>query len=196
MTSRSYTERIVMFVLALIFIPLSACTTTKSADYYFNPDMDFESVKTAAVMPFDNLTREQLASDRVRDVFINVLLSTGKMYVVPAGEVKRGILLSGVTSPASPSKEEIIKLASIMKVDVILTGAVREYGEVRSGASSANIISISIQMIEGQSGKIIWTASSTKGGIGIRDRLLGGGGRPMNDVTEEAVNDILNKYFH
>ncbi|RJQ49028.1 MAG: penicillin-binding protein activator LpoB [Nitrospiraceae bacterium] len=181
--------------LVLTVISLVSCTASKLIDIYFDPNMDLGAVRTAAVMPFDNLTREQMAADRVRDVFINKLLSTGEIYVVPSGEVKRGILLLGISNPSSPSTEETVKLASLIKVDVIITGTVREYGEVRSGTTSANIISLSLQMIEGLSGKIIWTASSTKGGISTKDRLLGGGGRPMNDVTEEAVNDILNKFF-
>lgn len=195
MRKRNVIEFFWKVALVLTVISLVSCTTSGPIDVYFDPNMDLKAVRTAAVMPFNNLTREQMAADRVRDVFINKLLSTGEIYVVPPGEVKRGVLLLGITDPASPSAEEIIKLASLLNVDVIITGSVREYGEVRSGTASANIISISLQMIEGLSGKIIWTASSTKGGISTKDRLLGGGGRPMNDVTEEAVNDILNKFF-
>jgi hypothetical protein len=28
------------------------------------------------------------------------------------------------------------------------------------------------------------------------DRLFGGGGRPMNDVTQAAVDDLINKLFY
>jgi hypothetical protein len=72
---------------------------------------------------------------------------------------------------------------------------VEEYGEVRSGSSAANLISISVQMMEAQTGRTVWTAASTKGGIGVVDRLLGGGGRPMYDVTRDAVNDVIAKLF-
>jgi len=54
---------------------------------------------------------------------------------------------------------------------------------------------MSLQMVEGTIGKVVWTASTTKGGISIWDRLLGGGGRPMNDTTDKAVNDLINKLF-
>jgi hypothetical protein len=72
---------------------------------------------------------------------------------------------------------------------------VKEYGEVRSGTASATSIAISMQMIETQTGRVVWAASSTKGGISFGDRLLGGGGQPMNVVTEKAVDDIINKLF-
>jgi hypothetical protein len=185
-------SRILLF-LVLVLSSASCASSLGQRQYYFNPNMDFRAIKTAAVMPFDNMTREQLAADRVRDVFTNMLLSSSDIYVVPPGEVSRGILITGIANPVIPSPEEVIKLAAVIKVDVIITGAVKEYGEVRSGTSSANLISVSLQMIEAATGKIIWSASTTKGGITTWDRLFGGGGEPMNDITEEAVKDIIGK---
>jgi len=177
----------------LICIFMAACSG--SGRYYVDTNMDFGSVRTIAIMPFQNLTSEKTAGERVRDVFTNMLLATGQVYALPPGEVSRAALRAGITNPESPAVEGIIKLGSITHVNAVITGVVREYGEVRSGGATANIVSFSLQMIEAQSGRIIWSASSTKGGIGAKDRLLGGGGQPMNDVTEEAVNDILNKFF-
>jgi hypothetical protein len=146
-------------------------------------------------MPFTSLTRDAVAADRVRDVFINKLLSTGAVYVLPTGEVARGVSRGEIQSPTALSGEDAVKLGGIVKVQAIITGVVREYGEVRSGTSSANIISLSLQMMETQTGKIVWTASSTKGGISLWDRLFGGGGQPMNKITEKAVNDLIDKLF-
>jgi hypothetical protein len=122
-------------------------------------------------------------------------LATGAIYVLPPGEVARGISRSEINTPMTPSPEEVVKLGGIIKVQAVLTGVVKEYGEVRSGTTSANIISLSIQMIETQTGKVVWTASSTKGGITIWDRLFGAEGKAMNIVTEKAVDDLINKLF-
>jgi len=157
--------------------------------------MDFGAVKVVAVMPFGNLTRDQIVAERVRDVFINKLLASGAVYVVPAGEVARGIARTEIANPATPSPEEIVKLAGVIKAQAVITGVVKEYGEVRAGTGSANVISMSLQMIETQTGKIVWTGSSTQGGITVWDRLFGGGGRPMNVVTEKAIDDLLRKLF-
>lgn len=179
--------------LSLISALILSCATTNGV--YHDPNMDFGAVQNVAVMPFLNLSRDQQASERVRDTFINSLLSTGALYVVPTGEVFKGISQAGIANPLSPSKDDVIKLGSILKVDAVITGVIREYGEVRSGTTSANVISISMQMLETQTGRVVWSASSTKGGIGITDRLLGGGGKPLNEVTIQAVNDIIDKLF-
>ncbi len=183
------------FILILFLFHLTACATSTPVSDYHDPSMDFAALRTIAVMPFVNLTRDNLAAARVRDTFINNLLSTGSLYVIPSGEVARGISKSGIVNAAAPSSEEIAKLAAMIKVDAVITRAVREYGAVRSGTSSANVISLSLQMIEVQSQKVIWTASSTKGGISMKDRLLGSGGKPMNEVTEAAIDDIITQLF-
>ena len=180
--------------ISFLLVPflLSACATT---NIYRDPNMDFGAIQTVAVVPFLNLTRDNIAGERVRDVFINKLLSTGAVYVLPIGEVARGIARAEIQNPSAPSQEEVVKLSGLIKAQAVATGVVKEYGEVRSGTSSANIISVSLQMMEGTTGKVVWTASTTKGGISIWDRLLGGGGRPMNDITDKAIDDLINKLF-
>lgn len=186
-----------LLLRALVFLTLALFTAcaTPSGDTYIDQNMDFGAIKTVGVMPFANLTRDTVVSERVRDVFINSLLSTGAVYVLPTGEIARGVARAEIQNPTTPSSEEVVKLRGIIKVQTIITGVVREYGEVRSGTTSANMISLSLQMIETETGKVVWTASSTKGGIRILDRLFGGGGQPMNVITEKAVHDLINKLF-
>jgi hypothetical protein len=174
---------------------LAGCGPRSSLTYHHDPDMDFGAVRTVAVMPFENLARDKLAAQRVTDIFANSLMATGAVYVMPRGEVARAIARVGIANASAPSKEEIVKLAGIIKVDAVITGVVTEYGDVRSGAATANVISFNLQMIEIQKRKVVWTASTTKGGIGFLDRLFGSGGQPMNNVTMAAIDDILNKLF-
>jgi len=162
---------------------------------YQDKNMDFGSIRTVAVLPFGNLSRDNLAADRVRDVFSNMLLASGAIYVVPQGEVARGVSKVGIPSPTTPSVEEITKLGTALKAEAIITGVVKEYGEVRSGTATGNIVSVSVQMFETATGKLVWAGTTTKGGVTFGDRLLGGGGQPLNDVTETAVDDLLNKLF-
>jgi hypothetical protein len=155
--------------------------------------MDFGSIQTVAVTPFSNLTRDQVVAERVRDVFINRLLASGAVYVLPVGEVSRGIARAEIQSPTAPTPEDVVKLGGLLKADAVITGVVREYGEVRSGSTSSNVISLSIQLVECGTGRIVWSGSSTKGGVSFWDRLLGGGGQPLNRVTEEAIDALFDK---
>jgi len=171
---------------------VTACSGAVPETYH-DANMDFSVLRSVAVMPFSNLSGQQLAGERVRNTFMSNLLATGVIYVIPAGEVARGIDRAGLTNPTAPSSEDVAKLAAIVRADAVITGVVKEYGSVRSGNTQANVVSVDVQMIEKESRKVVWSASTTKGGVSIWDRMFGGGGQPMNDVTKAAVDDIINK---
>lgn len=182
-------------IAALLVLPLVGGCATTGGTRYHNLQMDFGSLQSVAVLPFANLTREQNAGESVRDVFTTMLLATGAVYVVPPGETFRGLSRASPADPTRPSPEEVTRLAGIVSVDAVITGVVREFGEVRSGQAAANVVSVTLQMIEAQTGLVVWTGSTTKGGITWRDRLFGGGGQPMNQVIQAAVEDLLDKFF-
>ena len=181
--------------LALVALA-PACAGKKSAEVtYRDPKMDFSLVQKVAVLPFENLTTANTAAERVRDVFMTMMQATGSSYVVPPGEVARGLDRASVARPTTPTAEDVVNLGKVVGVDAVITGVVREYGEVRSGSSSAGVVSVSLQMMETQSGKEVWSASATRGGVDAADRLFGGGGEPMDQVTADAVRDLLDRLF-
>ena len=75
-------------LLAVLLLFSVGCAKTRA---YQDKNMDFGSIKTVVVMPLWNLTQNQQAADRVRDVFANALLATNAVYVVPTGEVARAV---------------------------------------------------------------------------------------------------------
>jgi hypothetical protein len=183
---------LVASVLVFLAIAASVCTA-QVTDVYRDSNMDFGAIQKVAVVPFSNLARDQVVSERVRDVFINRLLAADGVYVLPVGEAARGIDKVQPANPTAPTAEEAVKLGAFLKVDAVITGVVREYGEVRSGATTANIISMSIQVVETGTGRVVWSASVTEGGVSFWARMFGGGGQPMNNVTQQAVDALLGK---
>ncbi len=192
MIARETINLLKKIILSMVLLFTAACA---SSDVYRDSRMDFGSISTVAVMPFSNLSKEPLAADRVRDVFMTMFLATGEVYVLPQGEVAKGIAMAGVANPVAPSKEEMVKFGALVKADAVITAVIREYGELRSGSASANVISLSLQMTEVQTGRVVLSISSTKGGIGFIDRLFGGGGEPMNTITEKTVKDVVNRLY-
>jgi hypothetical protein len=78
----------------------------------------------------------------------------------------------------------------------VITGVLKEYGEVRTTSATSNVVALSLQMQEAGTGRVVWAGSSTKGGVGWSARLLGtAGGEPVNEVTEQAVDDLLKQLF-
>ncbi len=84
-------------------------------EHFRDPNMDFGSIQSVAVMPFGNLSKDTQAAERVRDVFNTKLLATGALYVIPVGEVSRVTGVAGVMNPTAPTPEEVVKLAKMIK---------------------------------------------------------------------------------
>ncbi|MBI5509052.1 MAG: DUF799 family lipoprotein [Deltaproteobacteria bacterium] len=182
--------------LAVCVLVASACApiVTDTRPYH-DPEMDFGAIRTIAVLPFANLSRDQLAALRVRDVVAHMLRAEGSFYVVPEGEVSRGIARLSLVAADNPTVEESKKLGAMISADALITGVIKEYGELHSAAATANAISMGLKMIETQTGKVVWSGQTTKGGVGIFERMLGGGGQPMNIVTEKAVRALIDALF-
>jgi hypothetical protein len=177
---------------AALMVLVAGCAGGRN---YHDSAMDFGSVKAVVVLPFTNLSQSGVGAERVRDAFCAALLATGAVYVVPPGEVNRAVARVTIGNPTAPTAEEVVKVGQLVKADAVITGVVREYGEVRSGAAIGNVVSISLQLQETGTGKVVWSAVSTKGGITFWDRLVGTNAAPMNDVTEAVVDDAVAKLF-
>ena len=196
LTSKARTlKKFIMGYMPFFLLLLFSGGCSGVGDRFHDPLMDFGSVKTVAILPFVNLSKEQAAAERVRDTFTTMLLADGGIYVVPPGETARGISRSGMATPSQPSPEEVKKFAGITQVDAVITGVVREYGEVRVASSTSNVISLSLQMLDKESGSVAWTGSTTRGGISFTDRLFGGGGQPMDEITRKACKDLIDRLF-
>jgi hypothetical protein len=190
---KQFAQKTIIFLLALIF--LGGCAEKGPGDVYHDELMDFASIQTIGVLPFTNLTADPMGAARARDTLTTMLMATGAIYVIPHGEVARGIARAGLADPTQPTPAEIKKIAGIIEADAIISGVLREYGEARSGSIAAPVISISLQMYDRESGTVIWVGSTTRGGVDMGDRLFGSGGEPFDVVTREAVNDLLDRLF-
>ncbi|MDA3835976.1 MAG: hypothetical protein PF495_21615, partial [Spirochaetales bacterium] len=131
-----------------ILLLLAGCAGSPTLPDYTNQQMDFSAVRSVAVLPFQNLTGDDQAAERVRDAFMGMLLATEVIYVLPPGEVARGINRLNMRTPQTPTVEEVTKLEGLLEVDAVITGVLREYGSVRSGSAEANLLSLSLQMLE------------------------------------------------
>lgn len=192
MTKHRWTSGKASGWIVLAALLASGCAARSGArTTYHDTSMDFSLVRKVAVMPFRNLTTQSAAAERVRDVFVTALQSEGWLYVLPPGEVSRALERVPIKNPTEPSAEEIVPFAKNLEVDAVFTATLLEYGELRSGGATSNHISISAKMIEAATGKVVWSAVVSKGGVSGVDRLFGGGGRPMNDVTLEAVRELV-----
>ncbi len=182
-------------IFPLLALLLFGCARPVPIASYKRPEMDLSLVRRLAVLPFDNLTREQFANEKVRRTFISELLATEAFEVVDPGEVARALADMGLQPGMALKVEEIKRLGKALNVQAVVMGSVTEYGEMRSGAVTAPIISFEARMVDTDRGGIVWSVSISEGGIGFGARLLGSTSDTISDLTAKATRKALDTLF-
>ena len=186
----SYVKRGGVVLFFLIFI--GGCGSTVR---YINPTANFSYIKKIAVLPFNNLSDDRYAGERIRNSLIVDLMSRGVFEVVEQGEVTKVLSVifreAGVEEGrAVPVDKETLKLiGEKLSVQAVILGSVDEYSGAGSGGS---IVSIGARMIDTGSGIILWQAKTTETGRSILRKLIGIEEVDRSELTRKAVKNALD----
>lgn len=159
---------------------------------FIHQSVDFSTIKRVAVLPLNNLTREQFAADRIREMIITELLATGYLDVVEPGQTDKVIPRPRGQSPVALTPQEIKKFGKILNVQAFITGAVEAFGEVRFGQISAPEVCLTLHMVDVESGTIIWSVTNARGGVSFYTRLFGLGGDTMSESARKTVRKAID----
>jgi len=157
---------------------------------YFNPKANISYIKRIAILPLQNFSRDNMAHEKVRDILETELLALNIFEVVDKGETDHVIEEMRI-SPVNIDAKSLKKLASRLGVQAVLTGAVDEYTLVQTGGISLPLVTISLKLIDAQSGSVIWLVTGTEKGGGALNRLFGIGEKTLSDVTQILVKRML-----
>ena len=195
MGPRAHTLRGVTLVATAAFAAAALATATTGCQHrpttFVHPQADFSLIRRVAVLPLENLTIDLTAGEKVRQLLIIQLLSSGSVDVVDVGEVSRGLRAAAVVSPTAPGTEEAKKLARELNVEALITGTVQEFSQSRTAGAPSTSVSLVFRMIETDTGQVIWSSSISQSGVGAMARLFGVGGESATERARELIADCL-----
>lgn len=168
-----------------------SCAGTIGSTEFTNPAIDFSFVQRVAVLPFENLSADQPAGFRATRLMITELLASGAVDVVEPGEVEGALARLAGGRPRRPTIEQIVSLGQGLGVQAVILGTVAQSDVLRSGAVGIPVVTLDAQMVETETGAIIWAATHTEKGRGFSARLLGTGGQPISETTRRCVQELL-----
>ncbi|MCM2268489.1 MAG: penicillin-binding protein activator LpoB [Thermoanaerobaculia bacterium] len=185
--------RVRVALLALAAATLAAgCGSSMRPTRFTNPKIDFSFVERVAVLPFENYSNDAAAGPRATRLFLTELLATGAVDVVEPGEVSAALARYGGGARAvRPSTEQIVELGKTLGVQAVIAGAVAQSEVLRSGSAGIPTITLDAQMIEAESGGIIWSATHTEKGSAMSARFLGNEGEPLSVTTRRCVKRLV-----
>lgn len=177
-----------LFFLLLLFA-LSACRTTQTK--YVHPKADLGAITKVAVLPFENLTAERAAPDKVQKIFYLELLALDVFEVAEPGQVIKTLRTSGVTSTEALGATDFQKIGRELSVDAFFVGSVVDFAETRTGTTPTPEVTIEVRLVEAQTGSTIWSTSHTRAGAGISTRLFGLGGESLTEASRSIIRREL-----
>jgi len=162
--------------------------------YYVNPQADMTLYKKVAVLPFNNLSGQPLASDRVTRAFVTELIISDRFRVVEPGEFRNVLRDAGadLAPDGTFDPEKLKQAAARVEVTGVIRGAVTDYQVQRSRQDEFPVLSFDVEMLDVASGNVVWRASITRRG-NPRIPLVGGSStRTLGRLTQEACVEIVD----
>jgi len=174
---------------ALLVIAGGCRSTTQTRFVHKNADLG--AISKVAVFPFENLTSERSAGDKVQKIFYLELLSVDVFEVSEPGQIGK-LARGGSFSVETLGPADYMKLGKDLGVDAIFTGTVVDFAEARTGSTMTPDVTIQLRLIETHSGATVWSAGETRSGASTRTRLFGVGGESLTEAARRLVRNELN----
>ncbi len=157
------------------------------ATTFLHRDFNFGFIERVAVVPFENLTRDQGAGFRTTRYFVSELLAAEAFDVVEPGEVARALEKHGEVRTAQLTQAQVIEIGKDLNVQGIILGSISESTTTRSGSGNFSVVTLVVRMLETEKGTTVWSTTHTEGGRGFWSALFGTGGKSLSEVTRQCI---------
>jgi TolB-like protein len=182
-----------LLALSSLLVFVAGCAVNTSTQYV-RQNTDYSAFKRIAVLPFESLTTDEYAGEKIRKTVITELLSRG-VDVVEPGEVTRVLIEQKVKSLGSVRTADLQNMAKTLGVGALMMGSVEAYGISRGISVSYPEVSINLRLVEASSGNIIWSVCQTSGGPSFWTRHFGAEGASLSDTANIVVKDAIDTLF-
>ncbi len=178
---------------ALVALAAVLAGCAPSPRLFVNRQADMTLYKKVIVVPFANMSGEGYASGRVTRAFSTELVIADRFQLVDTS-LLLGELEKASVRPDATGQIDLNKLrdaATKLEATAIIRGVVTEYGTHRAGQDEFPVVSFDCEMVDVQTGIIIWRMSISESGKGRLPIVGGSGERTFSRVTEEACQHAV-----
>lgn len=162
---------------------------------YIHPNFDISFYKRLAILPFQNLSRDQFAGARVRELVLSEFLLVD-FEVLEPGLTDRTLARMGVAPGVALTPEEIKKLGQELKVQGLIVGTVEIYDEHRMGGVTVPEVSVELRLLDVESALTVWSVAVTEGGVGVGTQLFGLRAKTLSEAARTVVRRAVDSLFY
>lgn len=179
-------------VLVLLALAAWGAGCKSATTKYIHPNVDLGAIRRVAVLPFENLTADRAAGEKLQKLFLTEVLSLEVFEVVEPGQVNRELKALRIESLDSIGPAETKRLGEALKADGFFFGTVVDFAETRSGATPTPQVTLALRLVEAQSGVTVWSATRTTSGATASARLFGIGGQSLTEAARQLMREELS----
>lgn len=178
-----------------VLILVQVVTGCAGGSSYVRPNVDFSHIQRCAIIPFQNMTSDGFADERVQSIFLMEVLRRGSLEILEPEETISAMRELRLTLGTIPSPEQIAALGKSLSVEAVFLGSVEDYGTSSRARQATNHLTASFSMAETETGSLIWRSQVHVGGSSIWKRLFGGEPASLYDVSREGVRKALDTLY-
>ena len=179
-------KKLVWFILVAMFLPLYGCGSGSITRSFLRENTSLAHIKTVAVLPFEGGGD----APRIREFTMTQLLASGLFDVVDKGRVDNLLNQEAIASDAPLDAATIRRLGQRLNVQAFILGSVQQATASRGSASFAEI-TMTLRLIDSETGTLLWQASGRGSGYSLSDRLFGMAPKDSFEVTMSLLRDLF-----
>jgi hypothetical protein len=160
---------------------------------FVNREADMTLYKRVVIVPFTNLSGEPYAAARiVRGLTTELVIADRFEIVDPSlllGELEKARVVPDATGAIDLAK--LRDAAARLEATAVIRGSVTEYAMRRQGTDDFPVVAFDCEMLDVQTGIVIWRMSILETGKGRMAIIGGSGERSFSRVTQEACQHAV-----
>jgi hypothetical protein len=166
-----------------------------SVTSFIHPDVDFGHIQRCALLPFQNLSSDAFAGDRMQSIFLMEVLKHGSLALVDPEEAVNAMKDLRIAAGTNPTPEQIVALGKALSVEAVFMGTVEEYGLSDRARDRFYYVTATFSMVETETGNTIWRSQVHRDGSSLWAKLFGGESASLYEVSRKAVQAALGSLF-
>ena len=178
--------KITGIILACMLLSLTGCGGKVATKSFVRENTNLSLIKTVAVLPFEGGGR----APRIRELTMTQLLDIGVFDVIDKGRVDIFLQQEAIPPDAPLDSSTIRRMGQSLNVQAVILGSVEQATETRGSASFPEI-TMTMRLVDCESGQLLWQASGRGSGYSVADRLFGFAPKDTFTVTVQLLNKLF-----
>lgn len=193
---RAYITRRAVFIMTFfcIFV-FSGCSTKLPLHRQLAP-LPPGPICRVAVLPFLNDSDYSFGDAIIYKVFATKFQDAGNFLVIQEGDILKVFQQLHILPGVEPSLEQKQIIADRVNAQLLITGIVMEMREDRGEhGTTIPFLVLEIQIRDGRSGEILWTAFHRRQGTDYKKTMHFGTIHTVTGLTAQMTDEIINLWF-